>query len=793
MLLPMDLTPRRASLPWALAALTFITALAYLRPLFLGDTFGVRDQLPLVLPNRAYLADALASGRVPEWCDRISLGTQFAADSNNAVTYPLAWILALLPRDSGSDLLLIAHVLLAGLGAFGLARRLGAEPVPAVAAGTIFMLSGYTGSMLVNGNPLFTLAWTPFVVVAADLLADAKGTRETVRGGALFAAALAMAIMSGNPSGFVIAGLLSTLWGVVRAPPGTRLRVLGTLLIASVAAAPLAAIAVLPAQALLADSERQAGFDLSLAMLWSTHPLRLLEWFWPFALGHGLRTDHNLALLYAYAGYSNDNTIWEPSWAASLYVGLPTLVLASAARRHRGLLCLSGLFVLLALGRFTPAYTLFRVIFMPEQFLRYPEKHAVASTLIWAVLSGVSMTRMLAAPPSPRLIRNGLVGLGGMALLVVATWLAIPWLVRFIEQHPGTRQTAFDARGALDFVVAGGATGGGGAALVWLSLWTRGRQRWQRLAAPLALVGVTAPLVVHTWLLLPVVPRARLAGVPEILRPIAALGKPGQPPERVFRQGGTTTPGTITPQRRTDVIFDTAAGNTSMSFGFAALPGFNPARTERLRMFVAATAPAPVDRMLALTGVRFAIVPAHQVAAVGLQVLGGPVATYHLVENAGRRPRAFFAPRWRWMPDETAVYKDLLAVSTDVGLVRFAGQGEPSPAGDAGLMECAIDAARPERVRIECEAETSGYVVFLSELTAGWSASLDGAPAAIERADLLFPAVRVSAGRHRVELVYRTPGLRPGAAVSGLSWLLCAALLVWTRRARGCASEPAVG
>ena len=66
----------------------------------------------------------------------------------------------------------------------------------------------------------------------------------------------------------------------------------------------------------------------------------------------------------------------------------------------------------------------------------------------------------------------------------------------------------------------------------------------------------------------------------------------------------------------------------------------------------------------------------------------------------------------------------------------------------------------------------------------GWSATVDGAPAPLLAADVLFRAVPVAAGRHRVVLAYEAPGRAAGAWLSGVTWLAAALLGLRALRAR---------
>jgi uncharacterized membrane protein YfhO len=55
---------------------------------------------------------------------------------------------------------------------------------------------------------------------------------------------------------------------------------------------------------------------------------------------------------------------------------------------------------------------------------------------------------------------------------------------------------------------------------------------------------------------------------------------------------------------------------------------------------------------------------------------------------------------------------------------------------------------------------------FAVPYSAGWSAFLDGERVETMRSDLLYTAIVLPAGRHEVELRYRTPCMREGLLVS---------------------------
>jgi len=115
--------------------------------------------------------------------------------------------------------------------------------------------------------------------------------------------------------------------------------------------------------------------------------------------------------------------------------------------------------------------------------------------------------------------------------------------------------------------------------------------------------------------------------------------------------------------------------------------------------------------------------------------------------------------------------------------VVLEGEGPPLPAcsgSPGGASE--ISAYRAEEVRVRTSSACPAYLVLADTYMPGWTATVDGRPAPIHRADFLFRAVELGPGSHEVVFRYR-----PRSAVLG-AWLfvgglgLAAALIVLGRR-----------
>jgi hypothetical protein len=131
----------------------------------------------------------------------------------------------------------------------------------------------------------------------------------------------------------------------------------------------------------------------------------------------------------------------------------------------------------------------------------------------------------------------------------------------------------------------------------------------------------------------------------------------------------------------------------------------------------------------------------------------------------------------------------------DTALLEPSEDGDPPPVLDGALPAAdetaAIDGgatgANPDRLVINAHLDTPGLLLIADTYYPGWQARVDGVASPIYPADLLFRAVAVDAGTHRVELDYRPRSLRDGLLVGAAGLLvvfLLAGVCVWPRAAQ---------
>ncbi len=156
-----------------------------------------------------------------------------------------------------------------------------------------------------------------------------------------------------------------------------------------------------------------------------------------------------------------------------------------------------------------------------------------------------------------------------------------------------------------------------------------------------------------------------------------------------------------------------------------------------------------------------------------------------VMENLSVLPRAFVVHRAERVNDAQILAR-LQADDFDPAQTALLADADPAPLAAPAATTAStarIVEYKPERVVIAVEASVPGYLILADSWYPGWIASVDGAPAPVERADFIFRAVRVNAGAQTVVFEYRSASFYAGAAISAVA--ACVLLwIVWRSRAR---------
>jgi hypothetical protein len=196
-------------------------------------------------------------------------------------------------------------------------------------------------------------------------------------------------------------------------------------------------------------------------------------------------------------------------------------------------------------------------------------------------------------------------------------------------------------------------------------------------------------------------------------------------------------------------------------------------------------------RALAWSGVRVVVTGRADLPLPALE--RGELTAYYVRRSL---PRAgFVADSGVRVADEAAVLEELRGGAVPnarrMFLVREADGGSssvPAPPATApasppdGPAEVTYRRPSPDRIEVDVVAPAEGFVRVLEAWDPGWRATVDGAPAEVFLADGFVSAVRVGPGTHAVRMIYRTPGVATGLAISAAGAVALAALVWWAPR-----------
>ncbi len=162
---------RRISL-WVALAAGAVLLLAGFHPAMLpyfNDDARYSDAALSHWPNALFLRQSvLERGEFPLWRETIMGGQPFAANPLNKTAYPFQWLVLLLPPAAHLNLLIVGHLLLAGIGMGAWARALGLVGGGAAVSAVAYTLSPALLAHVGAGHLdiLYALAWWPWLMLA---------------------------------------------------------------------------------------------------------------------------------------------------------------------------------------------------------------------------------------------------------------------------------------------------------------------------------------------------------------------------------------------------------------------------------------------------------------------------------------------------------------------------------------------------------------------------------------------------------------------------------------------------
>lgn len=705
-----------------------------------------------------FLAQALHSGQSPFWNHNIFGGSPQIADPQSLIFSP-AILLALIspaPSFREVDAYVLAHLLAGGIALILFFRDRGWHPAGGLLAALVFAFGASAAWRVQHVGQIASLA---FFAIAFWLTARMLQRSSVVAG---ICAGLAAGLMVLEPDqvallgGYVLFAMVVAHW-LSGGWPGFRASLL------PIAAASVAGLAVIALPLiwtwLFAEATTRPAIDLTEAGRGSLHPVSLLTAFIGDLFG---AKDPNVEF---WGPYNN------PQWAKELFLSqnmgqvyfgaLPLLLMLAPGltrgwlwdRAVRPLTLMFGFMVLFALGRYTPLFQLAYDYLPGVKLFRRPADATFLIGALAAVLSGYVLHRIVTAEAGTSFRRDLALGAG----LVLASF-AVALAVSRGEGHLGDAWKPV-ALALGWFVVAGGA--------VFLL------QRWRGAlgtAAAAALVTgvVAADLGVNNG------PNESTALAPQLYDVL----QPGTRNETIALLKRLTAQPAGSPRRdRVELLgMGFEWPNAGMVHGFDHTLGYNPLRLEEFseavgtRDGIASPSerkftplfPSYRCRLANLLGLRYIAspVPIERID----QALGGGDLNLvartkegYVYENPRALPRVQFVGGWQFADFESMKLSGRWpetdpqqAVLLDVEPPVATPEGPVAVQAEVKLIQY-----RNAQVDIEVTTPAAGFVVLNDIWHPWWKAEVDGVETEILKANVLFRAVQVPAGTHKVRFSFQ--------------------------------------
>jgi hypothetical protein len=745
--------PRSAAWPLLPPLLLFaLAALVIDWPWLSGRVTIPWDAKAHFLPQIQFLAQSLARGESPFWAPFVFSGHPQIADPQAMIFSPPFLLLALFEPAPGAwaiDATLLAVIFLGGVALMLWFRDRGWHWAGALLAALVFCYGASMAWRIQHFCQVLSVAYLPIAMLCLD---RALARRSLVYGAAAGLAA-ALIVLDRDQVALLCVYLLAgfVAWRLVETGrPLAQLRACWPALAA--AAAVGFAVVVLPValSALFAAQSNRASIDYIGAGKGSLHPAFLVTAFVPELFGPSGR----MADYWGPPSFAWNSGIILAQNMGQLYIGAIPLALLLLAGL-RGLLwerevrffAVAGAAMLLyAFGWYTPVFRLFYEVLPGVSLYRRPADATFLVGALAAILAGYAAHRLFTDPPALWQRRS----IAAAAGIVLAAFCVAVGLGLWIDRLP--RVPLPLATAVLSFA---------GAALALAAAHARIAAR-PALAAALLAAFTVADVAYNNG---PNGATALPTATYDVLDPATRNATIALLKDKVVEN-----------ETRRDRVELAGLGfhwpNASLTHRLENTLGYNPLR---LGLYSTATGaedhvglpdqrvfsplfPSYRSTLADLLGLRFVVtgVPVETMdhsLKPGDLTLVARTGDGFVYENARAMDRVLFATAAR-DADFAQMLRDGKWPEADLRTtVLLEGAPAAGPARRPGTAR--IVSYRNTEVVLEADSPDGGWLVLNDPWQPWWFAEVDGRPADMLRANVIFRAVAVAPGRHAVRFVFR--------------------------------------
>ena len=744
-----------------------------------------RDLGPLFYPMRWILSESLRAGELPLWDPQVGMGYPLLANFQSGVFYPPNLVFIVLPFFAAVSAVFFIHYLIAATGFYLLCRHWKYPPFLAVIGTLLFTLGGTMVSLSNVMNHFQAAVWLPWVILLGE---RALRWRSWGRFLAL-TAVLLVQFLAGSPEIYAMSVALLFLDVVRLKAEGEDFSYRHALLVLMASNAfvvGLAMVQILPTAELVLESRVVRPNLYSESTEFSLHPWSLV----------------NIFLL-------------EKEVDSDVLVGLRPFFLKSIpflVSHYMGALCLFGMFhwfvygswkergiilglilvsILLALGSYTPLYSVFFEYVPFSRLFRFPEKFFYLShaLLLVIVLRGLYhfFERDRSTAKRPLLVLTSVAAL----LLVPYVFLRFEMesLIRFVAWAAGTPPlfpaTATNSSGILLFLERQIALVFG--ILLLLFLWKQGRLKtwlFQTLMIVIVFVDLSDAHQPHRYLLEP----------DFVFQQDKTIAKRDPEHHRLFYYPGPTNvhPSYYTITRQppfpefNSLAFRNLLPNTGVFQGFEYMQELDALMRWPYSVFLGVAPALSMEQLYRLLGalnVKYVSSLRSLPEEGSTQVGHFPEFPSWLYRIDRVIPRVYVVGHT--MEEQYPAKALHLLASKEFDPLKTVILDRPLSLGESDAFQGAAEFTHygNQNVKIHATLNGEGVLVLGDSIYPGWQVYVNGEERDIVRANLFFRGVPLSKGEHLVEFRYVPRSFFIGLWISLFSVVsvLAISILVYAR------------
>lgn len=813
--------PRYKADIYSFFLLLILTIAFFWEPIVRDVTFYFRDLFHWCYPAKIFYVEELRSGRFPLWNPYQYLGTPYAANISMSVFYPLNILFFLLPFQVAFKYHIIIHYFLfASFNYLFLRGGLRLSSFASLLASLALAFSGYVVFLHSQSIFLQSAIWLPLILY---LFIKSLENNTTFRWIVFTAAALSVQCLGGNPQDVFISFLFMLAIGLykvfVRSKKGASVTVLCKVLGAVGALSfGLSAIQLLPAVELVSLTSRGAGLPIDQTTVYSFHPVRLLEFMMPFPFGTIIPDN-------TYYGQSLLNDGVNLPWTLSVYLGLfPLFFILISILRGKSIaylfLFLAFFFLLVSLGKYSPVYFICYKAVPGFSLFRYPEKYLFAVTFSLAVLCGFGCDSFLRRSGFPlalsaknRQTRKALLKARYCALerwvafgiLTISATYAVfllfdsvlvtgsELLLKALNIQACPKQASCVLLESLAHFVSFAIP-----SLLLIHAYRKGFLR-KLFFLILALGVLFFDLASANKGLVYYTPQSMYEVMPEIVPEIRKSAE-STGVFRIYR----TSMEYNDQYAKVDVHLNryekqrlweknTLKKNIGSVYHLPYCDGYETFELKDYVDFFHALKKYP-DKLLSLLNVRYIIVPEKDIFFTHKDfyrpLFLSKTDRVKIIENRKCFERAFLVNDALFLKSKQEVLSKVCETNFDFA-ATVAIESETSDKPAAGLSElshppgntvCNLVVHEPGYIRINAAVEHGAYLVISDTYYPGWKGYVDGKEEAVLRANYIMKALLIPKGNHTIELRYEPASFKVGIAVTALTVLLLAVVLLYRKK-----------